>query len=85
MFQSIALEKMAPKKNNSEKKKRNGDAMMYSDRQNSYLKREKDKTNKKHRKKKDRLKYLLKKAIKQLLSWKENTELKELQREMKKN
>ena len=58
--------------------------MMYSDRQNSYLKRGKDKTNKKHRKKKDRLKYLLKKAIKQL-SWKENTELKELQREMKKN
>ena len=71
---------MGPKKKGNEKKKRTGDAMMFCEKQNNYLKSKKMKES---RKKKDRLKYLMKKAVQQLSS-KERKELKQLQGEMKK-
>ena len=57
---------------------------MFFEKQNNYLKRKKDKKMKEPRKKKDRLKYLMKKAVQQLSS-KERKELKQLQGEMKKH
>ena len=62
------------------KKKRTGEAMMFCEKQNNYLKRKKIKES---RKKKDRLKYLMKKVVQQLSS-KERKELKQLQGEMRK-
>ena len=53
---------------------------MICEKQNNYLKRKKMKES---RKKKDRLKYLMKKAVQQLSS-KERKELKQLQGEMRK-
>ena len=74
---------MAPKKVSKGKQRRTGDAMMFYERQQNYLKRKNIPKMKEARKKKDRLKYLVKKAIKQLSS-KEKKELKQLQEEIKK-
>ena len=71
---------MGPKKKVNDKKKRTGDVMMFCEKQNNYLKRKKMNES---RKKKDCLKYLMKKAVQQLSS-KERKELKQLQGEMKK-
>ena len=54
---------MGPKKKVNDKKKRTGDAMMFCEKQNNYLKRKKMKES---RKKKDRLKYLMKKLCSRL-------------------
>ena len=71
-------------KNPKEKIKKTGDAMMFIDKQNKYLKKKKDKLAAERKKKSNRLLYLEKKLLNQLLSSKEKKEMKQLKAELRK-
>ena len=68
-----------------EKIKKTGEAMMFVERQNKYLKKKKEKVAVERKKKTNRLSYLEKKMTKQLLSSKERKEMKALKAELRKN
>ena len=67
-----------------EKIKKTGEAMMFFDRQNKYLKKKKGKVATEKKKKSNRLLYLEKKMSKQLLSSKERKEINALKAELRK-